>query len=813
MNSLNKHIAIIPVVLIFETKLKCLAFINQGIVLTSVFNNPADILILFFIVVLATLAIILFHIKKNKSQKIAIKKYEKQIKQSKSEINSFYSYFSDILVKTNSKGVIEDVSPSVMKITGYNPSYYVKLHISKVFQKAEEWNEFSEKISKNEQIVDQLYTIKTKFEKNVLCSVTINSIKNKKGEIIGYEGVIKDFSQRIYTQQKIEHLENLLKESLSFSSSGTSHFLSNKKSFTLDDPLRKIFKISNKTISSENFWNLFHPEDRKKTRDAFELLINESLPSVVIEGRIKNDDEQYRWFSNRFSVPNTKRGQNIDEVIGIHTRIDSAKKLENENQINLRKFNALFKSVRSMILIIDKELIVHEANEAFVDFVKIDKGSIIGHKIDEVFCNISLSSFSNFLVENLKYSFDTRNNINNKELVSHNNSNRKYFAINTNVFLDDNELKCILNIVDNTNIKIKEAKFQEQVDLLEKKEKESDLFINRIAEELAKPINHIILRSDSIKSETDLIKIDKSRLKIKKEAQGILDFIDEINDLCEINSENIYLKLETFKINSFIQHIIDSLDKYKPNKNIKVLSQINLPDDKNSIKTDRTKLKNLIINLIRYIWKLSPESKIIIKLKYEDNSFVIIVETNVFDNKINKNDLSFRLVRELASAIQSELTLHETNSRCLFSIKVHDTNINTSVDKTENKTKKDTKILIVEDEDYNIYYLQQILNIEGYQNVVAEDGQKAIDIVKKDDKIDLILMDIRLPGIDGLEASKRIKAFKPNVPIIAQTAFSLNSEEDFMMEKYCDDYIQKPIVSKILFTKISNNLKSLNNES
>ncbi len=808
MNNLIKHITIIPLSIIFVTKFKYFIF-------TGVFNNSVDILILSFVIVLITIALILFHIKRNRSQKIAINKYEKQIKQSKSEISNFYNYFSDIIIQTNKIGVIEKVSPTVIKITGFNQSYYTKKHISKVFQKIEEWNEFSEKISKNEKIVDQIYTIKTKFEKKVLCSVTIHPIQNKKGEISGYEGVIKDFSQRIYTQQKIEQLETLLDESLYFSNSGRSNYLKNKQTFTLDEPFSKILKISqsDKILKADYFWNLFHPEDRKKTKEAFNLLINESLPNVVIESRIKSDNEQYQWFSNKFFIQKNKKGKNIDEVIGIHTRIDSSKKLENENQIKTRKLNALFKAIDSMILIIDKEFFVHEANESFIDFVKMDKISILGQKIEDIFINRSLNHFSKFLVENIKYSFDNKKNINKKELICHNNSNRSYYIINTNIFLDDNELKCLVNIIDNTNAKTKEEKVQEKVSILEKKEKESAYLINRIAEEISKPINQIILHSDSIKSETDIQKLNASRLKIKEEAQSILDFIDEIKDLYEIKSKNIYLNLETFKIHSFIQHIINSLEKHKPNQNIKVLSQINLPEQKNTIKTDSTKLKNLIINLIRYIWKLSEDSKIIIKLKYENNSFVFIIETNNFTDKLTKNDLPFKLVRELAIAIQSEFSINETNSKCYFTIVIPDTNIDKESIKPESKTIKNAKILIVEDEDYNIYYLQQILNMEGYQNVVAEDGQKAIDIVKKDDNIDLILMDIRLPGIDGLETSKRIKAFKPDIPIIAQTAFSLNSEEDFMMEKYCDDYIQKPIVSKVLFTKINNNLKSIDNES
>lgn len=105
---------------------------------------------------------------------------------------------------------------------------------------------------------------------------------------------------------------------------------------------------------------------------------------------------------------------------------------------------------------------------------------------------------------------------------------------------------------------------------------------------------------------------------------------------------------------------------------------------------------------------------------------------------------------------------------------------------------KDKTILVVEDEETNWFLLRDIL--EGFSAKVlwAEIGQKAIDMVSEGEKFDLILMDIHLPSMDGLEVTERIKAMDQNIPIIAQTAFALDNEIQNCYDAGCDGVILKP---------------------
>lgn len=112
-------------------------------------------------------------------------------------------------------------------------------------------------------------------------------------------------------------------------------------------------------------------------------------------------------------------------------------------------------------------------------------------------------------------------------------------------------------------------------------------------------------------------------------------------------------------------------------------------------------------------------------------------------------------------------------------------------------------ILIAEDIESNFKFLEESLAKSNANIIRAHTGKEAVDLCKSGQKIDLILMDLQMPELDGYEATKQIKAFKKKLPIIAQTAFAMANERVKSMEAGCDDYISKPIKENILFKKIA----------
>jgi CheY-like chemotaxis protein len=124
----------------------------------------------------------------------------------------------------------------------------------------------------------------------------------------------------------------------------------------------------------------------------------------------------------------------------------------------------------------------------------------------------------------------------------------------------------------------------------------------------------------------------------------------------------------------------------------------------------------------------------------------------------------------------------------------------------ENKT-----ILIVEDDEANAMYLNELLNGSGLKLLNAYSGNEAIDIFDKNPRINLILMDIRLPDMNGLNITRLLKKKNPYLIIIAQTAYASNTDINECIDAGCNDYISKPIDPQKMFELINKYMSAKRN--
>ena len=112
-------------------------------------------------------------------------------------------------------------------------------------------------------------------------------------------------------------------------------------------------------------------------------------------------------------------------------------------------------------------------------------------------------------------------------------------------------------------------------------------------------------------------------------------------------------------------------------------------------------------------------------------------------------------------------------------------------------------VLIVEDVESNFLYLNAVLSKIDAKVFWAINGKEAVDICLDENKqIDLVLMDLQMPEMNGYEATQEIKKIKPDLPVIAQTAFAMSDDREKALDAGCDDYLAKPIKSKDLLDMV-----------
>jgi two-component system, cell cycle response regulator DivK len=111
-------------------------------------------------------------------------------------------------------------------------------------------------------------------------------------------------------------------------------------------------------------------------------------------------------------------------------------------------------------------------------------------------------------------------------------------------------------------------------------------------------------------------------------------------------------------------------------------------------------------------------------------------------------------------------------------------------------------ILAVEDDDVSLEFLKELFEPYKITLLSTNNGQAAIDLCKSQPKIDLVLMDVQLPVLNGKEAMKQIKMIRPDLPVIAQTAFAMAGDRETYINEGFDDYIAKPINVQELISSV-----------
>jgi len=122
-----------------------------------------------------------------------------------------------------------------------------------------------------------------------------------------------------------------------------------------------------------------------------------------------------------------------------------------------------------------------------------------------------------------------------------------------------------------------------------------------------------------------------------------------------------------------------------------------------------------------------------------------------------------------------------------------------TTDYDQNLDWSNKKILIVEDDVFSAEYLLEVLSETNVQTILSNNGLEAVEQTKNNPDLDLILMDIQLPGISGEKATILIREFNPGIPIIAQTAHAMSNDKESYLNAGCTDYLSKPILMTDLF--------------
>lgn len=391
---------------------------------------------------------------------------------------------------------------------------------------------------------------------------------------------------------------------------------------------------------------------------------------------------------------------------------------------------------------------------------------------------------------------------------------------------------------------------QMEKDLIFAKEKavESDKlktsFLANMSHEIRTPMNAImgfssLLTDDNVTHEERLEFVEL----INNNSNNLLSLIDDIIDIAKIEAGQLKVSTLDFDFNQILLEIYSTYQKFTKKKGNVVLDfELETPKQihKDFIHTDPHRLKQILSNLVgnaikytekgnvKFGYNIIPASKTnrnipLIQFYVKDTGIGIPKEKMnlIFDRFRQADDshtrefggtgLGLAISKNIAHLLGGKIHVVSSVGKGsvfyftlpLISAKTP-AQITTKGDLKEiNLSWQDKILLIAEDVQSNYHLLETLLKKTGINIMWVKNGLKAIEMTKKTKGIDLILMDIQMPVLNGYEATKEIRKTHKDLPIIAVTAFALEGDKEKILNAGCDNYISKPIRSKELYSKMA----------
>jgi len=376
--------------------------------------------------------------------------------------------------------------------------------------------------------------------------------------------------------------------------------------------------------------------------------------------------------------------------------------------------------------------------------------------------------------------------------------------------------------------------------LLQAKEKaeESDLlksaFLANMSHEIRTPMNGILGFTNLLKKKQNLNgeKQQEYLNVIQKSGSRMLNTVNDIVDISKIDSGQVEIELEELNIKEEVQTLYDFFKPEAEEKGLKFNLKNALSVDESRIHTDIRKFNSILTNLIKNAIKFTDKGSIEITCMKKDNDFYCSVNDTGIGIPVNRKDAIFNrfeqadmkssrafegsglglaITKAYLEMLGGEIWVESVEgegSQFYFTIPFEEAEEKITkkhevlADKKQEKYNYKLKIAVVEDDEASAFYLKETLKEIAKEIIHVRKGEEAIELCKTTPDLDIILMDIRISGIDGYETTRRIRKFNKEIGIIAQTAFALPGDKEKAIEAGCDDYISKPIDVDKLFQLI-----------
>lgn len=756
------------------------------------------------------------------------KKAEIALRESEEKFRSIAENLSDIIFLTDTNGILTYVSPSV-EVLGYSSAefpgkFFGDFLVNSELEKAMTFFTNALNSIKLASTVQLLFKRKDGSSFSAEISGSVFYVGT---EVRGVLGLLRDISDKVKKDNELRKLSRAVEQNpVSIVITNTDGLIeyANKKmcevtGYSIDELIGKNSSVLSSGMKSrEDYSELW--ETIKRGEDWKGEFLNK-----------KKSGELY-WESALIS-PIKNEKEEISHFLGIKEDISSRKLLEESTRESEKRYRELF---------LNNPIPTYIFDESTLEFVEVNEAAIESYGYSrEEFASMTLrdlrikEEIPELLESLLTIGKDTFHSTSMRHLKK--DGTLFPVEITSHSLPEKNGRKTRLVTVTDITDRILAA---EQMNLAREKAEASDklktTFLNNISHEVRTPLNGILgfaeIMSQNILSEDE---IKESLSMLHESSNRLLDCITNYMDISLLTSGNLTVSNREF---SPVQLLNKITERYKPVCAARKLDLYQeIPENASDIilNSDPELFSKIVIHLVDNAVKFTRKGHIKTGFNVYDGKLVFFVKDtgvgineyalkNIFDRFVKLetipsvqtegSGLGLSIAKGMVEIIGGDIWVEsdvKTGSTFFFSVpltKSHKRSVANVADTVPSSDSKVLSILIAEDDEINYFYLNALLKRETSAKIYyAKNGREAIDIFVANPGIGLILMDLKMPVIDGFEATRQIKSINPDVPVIAITAYAMAGDEQKVLSGGCDGYLSKPISKDRLLRKIAQFVK------
>jgi PAS domain S-box-containing protein len=690
------------------------------------------------------------------------------------------------------------------------------IKVSAFYKDQKQREEIIKNIQEHKKLENLELVLFNRHKKEVVVLANIIGEFDTSGNLLFLNGYIIDITDRKRAERLLMETHNRLTETMESISDGVVIFNKEMNYVFVNKRGAEMLGYKPEELIGKNYWQLFPEAKGTPFAEAYIKAMDTKQPIILEE----YFEPWNRWFENRIYP--------ASEGIAVYFS-ETTQRIHAEKMIKTLS-NAVEQSPLAVI-ITDSKGRIEYVNRKFIENTQYTFEEI-KDKIPVIFDKSRIDE------EKYQQMWDELNH-GNVWIGEYLNQRKDGTSIWEEVtvapiYINNNLLNNYVIITENITDK---KKILEELIAAKEKAEESDrlksAFLANMSHEIRTPMNSILGFTGLLKK-PDLSDLKKEKYVelIEKSGQRMLNTLNDLINISRIEAGEVKVYFTNININKLLNELRDFFRNEAQLKGIKLNVHPALKEEEAIINTDDVKLHAVLTNLIKNALKFTHSGSIDfgywinekeitffvrdtgkgISQEFQKKLFQRFVQeesgyTRMYEGSGLGLSISKAYIDMLGGKIWLEHSTLNKGSEFRFTIpyiKGSEEIINhDSGDKTQMllSTRK-INILIAEDDDVVFEYLSIILGDICKKISRAKTGIEAMDIFKNSDSFDLILMDIKLPLMDGLTAARKMRELDDKVVIIAQTAFAFNEDRQKALDAGCNDYISKPIKPEVLLEKV-----------